>query len=109
MNQTGKLILTFAGAGLVGNLLARAIIASAPTPPTEPPRLFQAVTSLALVGGGAFAWSLRDDPFRDGKDMALGAAALAGASGGFLAATITMQTAPQLAQAQQTAAQLGGK
>lgn len=97
MNQPAKLLLSFVAAGIGGNLMTRAIIASAPTP-TSPPLGLQAMTSLGLVAGSYVAWTSRNDTGTQSKDVALAAAIIAGLSGGALAGiTLTSSaTAPAL-------------
>lgn len=101
MNQTTKLIVAFVGAAAAGNLLSRAIIASAPTPPTSAPLGLQALTAIGLAGGGYVAWTMRNDSGQQDKDVAFAAALIAGVSGGALAATTGVASpAPQLGTGQ---------
>lgn len=103
MNQSTKLLLAFGGSALAGNLVGRAIIASAP-PPAQSPLLFQVGAVAVAVAGGAIAYSLRNDTFGQGKDLAFQAAMLGGLFGGAGVATVGMETKPSLPSAPQNAA-----
>lgn len=110
MTQSMKLLLAFGGSALVGNLVGRAIVAGTP-PPSSSPLLFQLGTTAVAVTGGAVAYSLRNDTFGQGKDLAFMAAITAGLFGGAGAATVGMATAENqsLPAAQQIRSLPGGQ